>query len=382
MRERFPGLADGWARLDGPAGTQMVDVAIDAMAHHLRSGESANVGGEFAASRATGALVDATRETVGRLLGAPAEGIVFGANMTTLTFAFTRAVALGLVPGDAIVCTRLDHDANVTPWVLAAHARGARVVLVPFDPRTGRFEAGAIEAHTGPGTRWIAVTGASNALGTVPDLEPVVAAARTVGARVFVDAVHLVPHRPVDVRALGVDALVTSAYKWYGPHAGVLWVEPRLLASLRPEKVRPAPDSGPARFETGTAAFEALAGVRAAARFLLDSDPAAVAAAEQRVFTPLLRGLLAEPHVTVFGPRDLDARTPTVCFTVEGHAPSAVAARLAEARVAVWSGDYYAVEVMQSLGLDATGGAVRAGVSRYTTDEDVARLLTVVGELR
>jgi selenocysteine lyase/cysteine desulfurase len=229
MRERFPGLADGWARLDGPAGTQMVDVAIDAMAHHLSSGESANVGGEFAASRATGALVEATRDTVGRLLGAPPEGIVFGANMTTLTFALTRALALGSGPGDEIVCTRLDHDANVTPWVLAAHARGARVVLVPFDPRTGRFEAGAIEAHTGPGTRWIAVTGASNALGTVPDLEPVVAAARAVGARVFVDAVHLVPHRPVDVRALGVDALVTSAYKWYGPHAGVLWVERGLL---------------------------------------------------------------------------------------------------------------------------------------------------------
>ena len=382
IRYRFPGLADGWARFDGPAGTQVVDAAIEAMASYLASGANANAHGRFAASEETDAVVARARAAVGRLLGAAPEGVVFGPNMTTLTFAFTRSVARTLGPGDEVVCTRLDHDANVWPWALAARDAGATVVMAPFDPASGRLPAEAVAGLVGSRTRWVAVTGASNAIGTVPDLAPIVAAAHAAGARVLVDAVHLTPHRPVDVAALGCDALVTSPYKWYGPHAGVLWAKPELLAELEPYKLRPSSDAVPTRFETGTASFEAIAGVEAAANFLLDEGMGRLAEREAAVFAPLLEGLLAMPRVRVHGPTDLAARTPTVAFTVEGHHPDEVATVLAAARVAVWSGDYYAIEVMRALGLADAGGAVRAGVSYYTSDDDVARLLEAVGRLR
>ena len=377
MRGRFPALSDGWARLDGPAGTQMVDTAIAAIHEQLSDGGSANTGGFFAASGTTANLVTSARATVGRMLGADPAGVVFGANMTTLTFAFTRAVARDLAPGDEIVCTALDHDANIAPWVRAAEVAGATMVTAPFDPATGRLPTESVTSRIGDRTRWVAITGASNALGTTPDLPPVVAAAHAVGARVFVDGVHLVPHRRIDVSALGCDVLATSAYKWYGPHAGMLCADPDLLARLDPDKVRAAPDDGPARYETGTPAFEAVAGIRAAAEFLTEVD----VDAEMDVFAPMLHGLLAMPHVTVWGPHDLVGRTPTLAFTVSGRHPDEVAQRLADARVAVWSGDYYAVEVMASLGLAEAGGAVRAGVVCYTQPEDVARLLEVVDEL-
>lgn len=379
MRGRFPALSDGWARLDGPAGTQMVDTAIAAMHEQLSDGGSANTGGFFAASGATANLVTSARATVGRMLGADPAGVVFGANMTTLTFAFARAVARDLAPGDEIVCTALDHDANIAPWFRAAQTAGATIVTAPFDPATGRLPTEAVTSRIGDRTRWVAITGASNALGTTPDLPPVVAAAHEVGACVFVDGVHLVPHRRIDVSALGCDVLATSAYKWYGPHAGMLCADPDLLARLDPDKVRPAPDDGPARYETGTPAFEAIAGIRAAAEFLTEVD--VDVDAEMDVFAPMLHGLLAMPHVTVWGPHDLVDRTPTLAFSVAGHHPDAVAQRLADARVAVWSGNYYAVEVMASLGLAEAGGAVRAGVVCYTRPEDVARLLEVVDEL-
>jgi cysteine desulfurase family protein (TIGR01976 family) len=380
VRERFPGLDDGWARFDGPAGTQMVDVAIDAVRDYSMSGISANGGGAFAASRATGDLVASARATVAELLGGDAGGIVFGPNMTTLTLAFTRSVGRTLGPGDGVVGTRLDHDANITPWRMAADDAGAAMELAPFDAATGRLDPAAVTDRIGPRTRWVAITGASNALGTIPDVASVVAAAHAAGARVFVDAVHFAPHRAIDIAAIGCDALVTSPYKWYGPHAGVLWLSPALRTELVPYKVRPAPDTPPERFETGTPAYEAVAGTAAAARFLLDAGMDAVAAAERTVFAPLLEGLLALPHVRVHGPHDLVDRTPTVCFSVEGHTPAAVAGALADARVAVWGGHYYAVEVMASLGL-ADGGAVRAGVSCYTTPDDVQRLLGAVAQL-
>lgn len=382
VRHRFPGLTGGWARFDGPAGTQVVDTAIAAMADYLSSGDNANGHGFFAASRATGAMVAEARATVGRLLGADPDGVVFGPNMTSLVLAFTRSVARELGPGDEVVCTRLDHDANLTPWVLAAEDRGATVRLAPFDAATGRLDPEAVTGLIGERTRWVAVSGASNALGTVPDLPPVVEAAHAAGARVLVDGVHLVPHRPVDVAALGCDALATSPYKWYGPHAGVLWVEPGLLESLHPYKVRPADDKGPGRFETGTPSFETIAGVAAAAEFLLEEGMAAIADHEREVFAPLLDGLLAMDGVTVHGPTGLEGRTPTVAFNVAGRHPDEVAAALADERIAVWSGDYYAVEVMRALGLADTGGAVRAGVVRYTTPEDVDRLLAAVASLR
>jgi cysteine desulfurase family protein (TIGR01976 family) len=379
MDARFPGLADGWARFDGPGGTQMLGTAIDAMAAYLRDGRNANTHGDFAASEATTALQDRTRHIVGRLLNADPAGVVFGANMTSLTFAFTRVVAATLQPGDEIVCTRLDHDANVTPWVRAARDAGATVRLAPFDATTGRLDPGDVAALIGPRTRWVAVAGASNALGTIPDVAAVASAARGAGARTFVDGVHLVPHRPVDVGSLDCDVLVTSPYKWYGPHAGVMCAKPELLAELDAYKVRPAPDDGPGRYETGTPSFEALAAIEVAASFLIEQGMETIAKSEMAVFAPLLKGLLAMNHVVVHGPRDLDARTPTVTFSVAGVAPDEVARRLAQDRVAVWSGNYYAVEVMQTLGLP--DGAVRAGAACYTTPDDVDRLLDSVSRL-
>lgn len=379
MRDRFPGVGDGWARFDGPAGTQMVDVAIDAMAEHLRSGDSANGHGHFDASVASTALVADARRAVATLLGADPDGIVFGANMTTLNLSLTRALARDWDAGDDIVGTRLDHDANITPWRRATEDRGARLQLAPFDPASGRLAAASVVDLVGERTRWVAVTGASNALGTVPDVATITAAAHAAGARVLVDAVHLVPHQPVDVDALGCDVLLTSPYKWYGPHAGVMWVHPSLRDEIDWYKVRPAPDTAPERFETGTASFEAIAGVRAAARFLTDVGLDTVGTHERACFAPLLAGLHALPHVRVHGPDDLDARTPTVSFSVAGHHPDAVAAALAERRIAVWSGNYYAVETMDALGL--AEGAVRVGVSAYTCERDVERLLDALAAL-
>jgi cysteine desulfurase family protein (TIGR01976 family) len=378
---RFPGAGGDWARFDGPAGTQVVDVAIAAMADYLRDGRNANGHGPFAASRATDAVIDGARARVAQLLGADPGGVVFGANATSLVLAFTRALARDLEAGDEIICTQLDHDANVTPWALAAQDAGARVFLAPVDPVTAELDVELIGGLLSPRTRWLAITGASNAVGSIPDVARAAELAHQVGARVLVDAVHLVPHRPVDVVALGCDALVTSSYKWYGPHAGVLWLTSDLRDGLRPYKVRPAPDSGPPRWEAGTPNYEGIAGIEAAARFLLDEGMGSVAAREGAVFGPLLSGLRALPKVTVYGPREGANRAPTVSFNVAGRHPDGVADALAERRIAVWSGNYYALELMTALGLQDTGGAVRAGVNLYTTEADVARLLDAVAAL-
>ncbi|MDQ1517362.1 MAG: hypothetical protein QOE80_3192, partial [Actinomycetota bacterium] len=297
VRERFPGLTEGWARFDGPAGTLMVDTAIEAMRSYLSGPGTANVGGCFDASVRTGEVVDRARATVARLLGASADSVVFGANMTTLTFAFTRAVARAIGPGDEIVCTQLDHDANVTPWVMAAADRGASVRFAELDRDTGRLPVDAVERVLTDRTRWVAVTGASNLIGSMPDIAAITKAAHAAGARVFIDAVHLAPHRSIDVKAIGCDVLVTSPYKWYGPHAGALVVDPELLDTLEPYKVRPAADKGPRRLETGTPSFEAIAGAEAAAQFLLDTGMDAIADQERAVFASLLAGLTSMKHV-------------------------------------------------------------------------------------
>jgi cysteine desulfurase family protein (TIGR01976 family) len=360
----------------------MVDTAIDAMSAYLRSGANANSGGRFAASLTTGEMVRSARETVATFLGADADGIVFGPNTTTLVLAFTRAIGRTLGPGDEVLSTRLEHDSNLTPWRLAADDAGASVVLAPFALETGRLPVDGVVERIGPKTRWVAVTGASNALGTIPDVAAVIEAAHAAGARAFVDAVHLAPHREIDIGALGCDALATSPYKWYGPHAGVLWLSPELRTELAPYKVRPAPDTAPERFETGTPAYEAIAGTRAAAEFLLGEGMTTIAKTEAAVFAPLLEGLLALPHVRIHGPHDLEARTPTVCFTLDGHPTDQVATALAAEQIAVWGGNYYAVEVMAALGLAEGGGAIRAGVSCYTSADDVDRLLHAVARMR
>ncbi len=380
-RSRFPGLDTGWARFDGPAGTQVVDRAIDAMSEWQRSGNNANSHGCFAAAHECDALSDRARTAVGRLLGAPADGVVFGSSATALVMHLARSVAPTLGPGDEIVCTRLDHDANVAPWLLAARDAGATVRLAPFDASTGRLDPQAVIDLIGARTRWVAITGASNAIGTVPDVAAVAAAAHERGALVAVDGVHLTPHARVDVAALGCDTYVTSAYKWYGPHGSALWMAPSVRDGLVPYKVRPAPDDGPERWQLGTPAYENLAGIEAAAAWLLDERMEGIVEHERRVFARLLDGLLGLGGVTVHGPHDVVDRAPTLALTVAGVHPDQVATTLAEQRVAVWSGNYYAVEVMSALGLGGTGGAVRAGVSCYTNDDDVDRLLAAVATL-
>jgi cysteine desulfurase family protein (TIGR01976 family) len=378
LRGRFPGLRDGWARLDGPAGTQMVDASIDAMTEFMRSGDNANHGGVFRAAEATDELTLAARDAVGRFLGGTPEGVAFGPSMGAMTMRFAAAVGRTLGPGDEVVCTRLDHDANVAPWLIAAERAGATVRFADPEPETLELPATAIEAVLGERTRWVAVTAASNAVGTVPDLPGIVAAAHTAGARVYVDAVHAAPHRPLEVEALGADALSCSAYKWFGPHIGILWGRPELLAELRPDKLRPSPDEVPDRWELGTLPFEGLAGVRAAAEFMLSLDRDALRAHEDALLAQMLDGLRQIDGVTVHGAaRD---RAPTVMFTVAGRTSLEVARALAADEVAVWHGNYYAVEFARHLGLERDG-AVRAGAVAYTDKEDVRRLLDAVGRL-
>jgi cysteine desulfurase family protein (TIGR01976 family) len=378
-RARFPGLAaTSWARLDGPAGTQMVDSAIEAMDAWMRSGRGANHGGAFAAAHATDELVESARASAGALLGAPPSEIVFGFSMTALTMAFAGAVGRTLAPGDEIVCTRLDHDANVRPWVIHAERAGATVRFAEPDPETLELPASAVEAVLSERTRWVAVTHASNAAGTIPDLAGIVSAAHRAGAHVYVDAVHAAPHRRLDVAALGCDALACSAYKWFGPHIGVQWACPELLAELRPDKLLPSPDTFPDRWENGTLPFEALAGVAAAADYTRGMDWAAVRAHEDALLSGALEGLDAIPGVTVHG-RARD-RTSTVMFTVEGHTSAQAAAALAEREVAVWDGNYYAWELERFLGLDPDG-AVRAGFVHYNDEDDLERLLAAVRAL-
>ncbi|HEX7301188.1 MAG TPA: cysteine desulfurase-like protein [Solirubrobacteraceae bacterium] len=378
-RDRFPGLADGWARLDGPAGTQMVDDAIEAMTAWMRSGDTANHGGAFQAAERTDALVTRARASAAALLGAPsAEGIVFGPSMTALTMRFAAAVGRALAPGDEIVCTRLDHDANVAPWLIAAARAGAEVRFAEPEPETLELPASAVEAVLSERTRWVAVTAASNAVGTIPDLPGIVAAAHDAGARVWVDAVHAAPHRPLDVAGLGADAVVCSAYKWFGPHIGVLWARPELLSALAPDKLRPSPDTVPERWELGTLPFESLSGVRAAADFVAGLDREAVRAHEDRLLAQMAEGLGAIDGVTLHGAaRD---RTSTVMFSVAGRSAYEVAAALARAEIAVWHGNYYALELSTWLGLEPDG-AIRAGCVAYNEAEDVDRLLEAVGSL-
>jgi cysteine desulfurase family protein (TIGR01976 family) len=377
-RDRFPGLRDGWARLDGPAGTQMVDSAIEAMAEFMRSGHNANHGGAFAAARRTDELVESARASVGTLLGGDPRGVAFGPSMTAMTMRLSAAAGRTLTPGDEIVCTRLDHDANVAPWLIAAQRAGATVRLAEPEPETLELPTSAIEAVLSDRTRWVAVTAASNAVGTVPDLPAIVAAAHAAGARVYVDAVHAAPHRRIDVEALGCDALACSAYKWFGPHVGILWGRPELLEELAPDKVRPSSDEVPDRWELGTLPFESLAGVRSAADYVLSTDWDAVREHEDALLSTALGALGGMGHVTVYGAaRD---RAPTLMFNVRGRTSGEVAAALAEREIAVWQGNYYAWELERHLGL-APHGAVRAGFVHYNDEADAERLLAAVSDL-
>lgn len=378
-KERFPGLADGWSRLDGAAGTLMVDAAIDAMTAFMRSPAASNLGGAFAASEACDELLARARATIGELVGVGDGDVVFGPNSTTLMMGWTRALGRTLAAGDHIVCTQLDHDANVSTWMAMAADVGAEVVLWPLSPEGNLDPADLDQLLAGGRVRWVALTGASNLTGAVPPIAEAVERAHAAGARVHLDAVARVPHLPTKRAALGVDSLMTSSYKWYGPHVGVLALDAELLTTVEPYRVRPADYVGPSRFETGTPAFEAIAGITAAAEFLLgEPDPAPV---ELALLDRLESGLRSLPGIEVHAPTAGEERAPTTIFSVGDRPPREVAEHLADHRVAVWSGDNYAQELIAALGLTARGGAVRASIVRYNDEPDIDRLLEALAPL-
>jgi cysteine desulfurase family protein (TIGR01976 family) len=377
-RDRFPGAAGDWARLDGPAGTQMVDSAIEAMDGWMRSGRGANHGGAFAAAHATDECVEQARAAVGRLLGAEPAGVAFGPSMTAMTMRLSAAVGRTLVPGDEVVVTRLDHDANVRPWVIAAERAGATVRWAEPDRDTLALPAAAVESVLSDRTRWVAVTAASNASGSVPELDAIIAAVHAAGARISVDAVAAAPHRALDLAALGADTLACSSYKWYGPHIGMLCAAPELLAELVPDKLEPAPDEPPDRFELGTLPFESLAGVTAAAEYMLEVGFDAIRAHEEELLGIAAAELAEIAGVTLYG--DPPDRVPTLMFNIAGHTSRAVAEALALREIAVWDGNYYASELERFLGLDPDG-AVRAGFVQYNDADDARRLVEAVREV-
>lgn len=398
IRAQFPALERqhrdrSVAYFDGPGGTQVPRAVADAVTEYLLR-HNANTHWRYPSSQETDAMLAGARTALADFLGAAPEEIAFGANMTTLTFHLARGLGRAWGPGDEIVVTELDHHANVAPWRALERERGLTVRSVPLDAETGQLDWGALEAALSGRTRLLAVGAASNALGTVTDVARAAELARAVGALTFVDAVHYAPHRLVDVRALGCDFLACSAYKFYGPHVGVLWGRSERLAAVDIPKLEPAPDTAPERMETGTLNHEGIAGAGAAVDFLAGLAPGAGGRRERlrtafaeldrrglALARRLLDGLKAMRGVRVFGPADASARTPTVAFTVEGRHTDDVADALAEEAVFVSNGDFYAASVVRRYGLAARGGLVRAGCVAYTTADEVDRLLEGVERL-
>ncbi len=398
VRTRFPALARGSVFFDAPGGTQACDAAIDAMAAHLRGG-TANAGGAFATSIETDALSDAAHVAMADLLGGRPNEIAFGPNMTSLTFAVSRALARNWDTGDELVLTRLDHDANVAPWLAVAEDCGMTVRWLDFDPADGRWRLDTLAGLVSPRTRLVALGAASNALGTLNPVAEAVAIVRAHGdALVYVDAVQSVPHVAIDVAALGCDFLACSPYKFFGPHQGVLWAQTEVIARITAYKVRPSGNDGAHRFETGTPSFEGQAGVLGTVDYLewLGGvvDPAAnsrrarlIAAMDAAVTYErdlggrLLAGLATIPGLTLFGPPTMEDRVPTFAFTIDGHAPDAIARHLAQHDIFAWSGHFYAVEVVDRLGLADTGGLVRVGLCHYNTADEVDRLIAALRNL-
>jgi cysteine desulfurase family protein (TIGR01976 family) len=397
VRARFPALtvheAGGpVAFLDGPAGTQVPIDVIEATDAVYREGVS-NLGGPFASSRRAQTITDAARGAMADLFNAEADEIVFGQNMTSLTFPMSRAIGRTWSDGDRVLITSLDHAANRDPWIIAADEMGVSVDEVPFDPDTGRLSPDAVIAAIGPRTRLVAVTAASNALGSVTDLGPIVQAAHDVGALVYVDAVHYCAHRLVDVAALDPDFLVASAYKFFGPHTGILYGRRDHLAALTPYKLTPAPAAGPGRWETGTQSFANLAGVTAAVDYLaglsggedtrrdgLVASFGAIERHEGALSRRFVAGLTELPRVRLHGAADGN-RVSTFALTVEGVTPSAACRALADVGIQTWSGDYYATAVMDELGLAGEGGALRIGFVHYTSVGEVDAVLEALEDL-
>ena len=388
VRAHFPSLRDGAAHFDGPGGTQTPDVVAKAV-HDTLLSPLANRGSATPAERNADAAVVGARSALGDLLGADPGGIVFGRSMTQLTLDLARTLAKGWGPGDEVVVTRLDHDANVRTWVLAAEAVGATVRFADFDPETGELAPSQIERVITPATRLVAVTGASNLIGTMPDLSAIAEVVHAAGALFFVDAVHLAAHVAIDMAASGADFVVCSPYKFLGPHCGALAGRPEILERLDPDKLLPSPDVVPEKFELGTLPYELMAGTTAAVDFLADLAPApprTVARAANgswprwphssstrrgcgpasRRSSPTLPGVTLHSRAA--------RRTPTLLATFEGHDLQQIRHFLAERGVNAPAGSFYAYEASRRLGLGATGG-LRVGLAPYSDDDDVDRLL-------
>lgn len=381
------------AYFDGPGGSQVPHAVASAMAAYLLR-HNANTHGEFATSGETDRILAHARTRMADFLGATsAREIVFGANMTTITYAMSRALARTWQAGDEILVTDLDHQANIAPWRQAAAERGVIVHTVPFRVETMQLDVEALQAMLGARTRLVAVGYASNAVGTVNPVQQIAEWARAVGALTYVDAVHYAPHCAIDVGALGCDFLACSAYKFFGPHQGILWAREDLLQSLEPYKLPPAANQGPERWETGTQNHEAIAGIAAVVDWLqslvreeegqgtessLRTAMKRIDEHESALLAHLLDGLEQIAGVRVYGPPRGAPRTPTVGFTLEQHDPRTVAAELGRQGLYVWNGDFYASTVVERLGLTATGGLIRVGMAPYCTHADVARLLEAV----
>jgi cysteine desulfurase family protein (TIGR01976 family) len=402
LRAEFPALAleqDGRpvAYFDGPGGTQVPQRVIDAIATYYRT-SNANDGGAFATSERSDASTADAHAAVADFVGAASpDEIKFGANMTTLTFHLSRSLGALFAPGDEIVVTTLDHEANVSPWRRLADDRGLVVRTVDIAPDDVTLDLEDLEAALGPRTRLVAVGYASNAVGTINPVREIVARAHEVGALTWIDAVHYAPHGPIDVQELGTDFLVTSMYKWFGPHLGAVYGRAEILDRLPEYKVRPAHD----RFETGTQNFEGMAGARAAVEYLASvgdrfgdrsaqsaerrsrvvAGMRAIQAWEAGLAERLLRGLASIPGVRVHGiadPARIAERTPTVAVTIDGTTPRAAAEALGRQGMFTWDGDFYAQALIERLGLFETGGVLRLGLVHYNTPAEVDRLLEAI----
>ncbi len=372
----------------------MPESVIAAMSSVLEGGVS-NLGGGFDASRVAVRVTAAARAAIADLLSCRPSEVVFGQNMTSLTFSMSRALARTWAEGDAIVLTSLDHDANFTPWAMAAADRGVEVRVAEFDPAAGMLDPGSVIDLLDERVRLVAVCLSSNAIGTVVDVAPICEAAREVGAHSYVDAVHAAPHHLIDVGALGCDFLAVSVYKFFGPHTGAIFGRAEVLQRLQAYKVSPAPSDPPGKFETGTQSFESLAGVTAAVDHIasLGTDGAtrrgsiemayqAIGLHERSLAQRFLDQTLSLPGVEVYGvPEASEARSPTFAIEVSGHTAPGVARHLATRGLYVWAGHYYAVNVMERLGVLDEGGLVRIGFCHYNTIEEVDRAVEALSEL-
>lgn len=400
VREHFPALTSPTIYFDNPGGTQVAQDVILRIEHYLHF-NNANHGGAFQTSRKSDALVAEARQALADFLhAARPEEIVFGPNMTTLTLSISRSLGRTLQPGDEIVVTRLDHDANIAPWLLVAEDRGCTVRSVDFHEEDCTLDMEDFARQINERTKIVAVGYASNAVGTINDVQRVVEMAHAVGAVCFIDAVQYAPHRPIDVQALDCDFLVCSAYKYFGPHLGILYGKYDLLDRLTAYKVRPAGNLPPDKFETGTQNFEGIAGALGAMEYLawvgatfgadytegnrysgralkLKQAMSAVTAYELELNHSLLETLTAIPGLHIHGitsPRALEQRVPTFSFTLDGWTPPSIAAALAESNINVWDGNFYALAVTQHLGVEDIGGLLRVGLVHYNTQDEIEKL--------